>query len=178
MCGNQNVQFRLFKARGALGPICNHVLLYVHALSAFLLCVHCYYLCDCQRCAPAVYLSFSKWSPNVGANFSVEFSPPDTRRESSRRSRSRENASAVNQLGWAFYNDSTVFANNYVNRRAYAKVTRPKTLAYSALVWLAAGSCGDPRGERVSDGEVGRANAEAEGGSKGPLDKPNKRLNL
>lgn len=54
----------------------------------------------------------------------------------------------------------------------------PETLTYSAWVWLTAGSGGDPRGEWVSDGEVGMANAEAEGGIKGSLDRPNKRLNL
>ena len=40
------------------------------------------------------------------------------------------------------------------------------------------GSCGDPRGERLSDGEVAMNNAEVEGGTSGPLVIPNKRLNL
>lgn len=54
----------------------------------------------------------------------------------------------------------------------------PETAAYSVWVWLTAGSRGDPRGERLSDGEVGRANAEAGGGIRVSLDRPKKRLNL
>lgn len=41
-----------------------------------------------------------------------------------------------------------------------------------------ADSCGDPRGARVSDGEVVRVNAEVGGGTNGSLERPNKRLNL
>lgn len=95
---NKNTQFSL---------TLHHVKLLAHFLSSLhyslsgcdwsmYLCVPFSYLCVCQRCAPAVYLSFSKCSPNVGANFSVEFPPPDTRWEGSRRSRSREKACVVN----------------------------------------------------------------------------------
>lgn len=139
------------------------------------LCVRFYYLCVCQWCAPAVYLPLSKWCPNVRANFSVEFSPPDTRGESSRRSRSRESASGVNQLDLSLL---WLLIIEMINRQAYARVTWPETQAYSAWVRATAGGCGDPRGERVSDGDVGSANAEAGGGIKGSLDRPKKRLNL
>lgn len=62
-----------------------------------------------QRHAPAMYLPFSKGSPNVWADFPVEFSFPDTGGESSRRGRSKESAPAtvcvVNQLDWNFSDD-------------------------------------------------------------------------
>lgn len=45
-------------------------------------------------------------------------------------------------------------------------------------VRLTAGNCGDPRGERVTDGEVGRAKADAGGRIKGSLEMPNNWLNL
>lgn len=53
-----------------------------------------------------------------------------------------------------------------------------KKCAYSAWVLLMVGSCGDPRGERLSDEEAGWTNLEVGGGTSGCLVRPNKRLNL
>lgn len=128
--GNKNEKSQTHNSHGSFRPIFNYVFVYISSdwcISVYP-CVPFYYLCVCQWCAPAVYLPFSQWPPDVGANFSVEFSPPDPRGESSRRSWSRGNASGVNQFDWEFY-DFSFFMQIWCGKKSICKIDMDRNIS-------------------------------------------------
>lgn len=56
--------------------------------------------------------------------------------------------------------------------------TRPRAGTYSAWVWVTAGTCGEPKEDRLNDAVLDGENEGAGGGIRGSLLRPKKRLNL
>lgn len=56
--------------------------------------------------------------------------------------------------------------------------TRPQAGTYSAGVWETAGTCGEPKEDRLNDAVLDGENEGAGGGRRGSLLRPKKRLNL
>lgn len=55
---------------------------------------------------------------------------------------------------------------------------RPQAGTYSAWVWVTAGTCGEPKEDRLNDAVLDGGNEGAGGGIRGSLLRPKKRLNL